>query len=135
VSLRALLMLAVAAPACALAQNEAIQRELLIRQQQSDAFSLQLRQSQERLQGRGGYDMDARHLSERQRLDAINAQQQWQAVQPLSQDPGVARQLMPYQLERAAQERLLALPPPLVQPRNAPPEEAVRPLPIPRIYE
>jgi hypothetical protein len=132
-SLRALLLLAVAAPA--FAQNDAIQRELLIRQQQSDAFSLQLRQSQERLHGSGGYDMDSRHFLERQRLDAISGQQLLPATQPLSPDPNVARQLMPYQLERAAQERLLALPPPIVHPRKVLPEEVVRPLPVPRIYE
>jgi multidrug resistance efflux pump len=66
---------AVAFPACA--QEQEIQRQLIQRQQQSDAFTLQLRQSQERLQVPPGdlrrqQELDARQTSERQRLENVS---------------------------------------------------------------
>jgi hypothetical protein len=76
--------------------------------------------------------MEMRQLWERQRLENLSAQQLQTATQPFSADPGIAQQLQPYQRQRAADERLLILPPPVV--RQAPgqrPEE--KPLPLPRI--
>jgi len=121
--------------ASAAAHGDGFQRELLLRQQQSDAFTLQLRQSQETLFSRGGPGMESRHLWERQRLDNLGAQQLQSAIQPLSADPEIARQLQPYQRQRAADERLLILPPPVV--RQVPgqrPEHMARPLPVPMGY-
>jgi hypothetical protein len=115
------------------AQDNGIQRELLLRQQQSDAFTLQLRQSQERVFSSAGPAMDARHLSERHRLEEMSAQQLHSATQALSADPEIARQLQPYQRQRAADERLLVLPPPVVRQATGP-EDTPRPLPVPNPY-
>jgi len=119
----------------AAAHGDGFQRELLQRQQQSDAFTLQLRQSQETLFSRGGAGMESRHLWERQRLDYLGAQQLQSAIQPLSADPEIARQLQPYQRQRAAEERQLLLPPPVVRQAPGPrPEHVARPLPVPMGY-
>ncbi|MBC7804490.1 MAG: hypothetical protein H7Y16_11490, partial [Candidatus Parcubacteria bacterium] len=62
------------------AQDQDIQRQLIQRQQQSDAFSLQLRQSQDRLLVPPGnlkrqQELDARQFGERLRLENVGAAQ------------------------------------------------------------
>jgi hypothetical protein len=64
-----------------LAQDRDVERALLLRQQQSDEFALQLRQSQQRLQLIPGdlnqqQSLESRHLNERHRLENLGAQQQ-----------------------------------------------------------
>ena len=64
----------------AFGQEQAIQRELIVRQQQSDAFTLQLRQSQQQLQipsgdFRRGVELEASQLRQRQELDNLSARQ------------------------------------------------------------
>jgi len=88
----------------ALAQDQALQRELIQRQQQSDAFTLQLRQSQERLQVRPGdlkrmQELDARQTGERQRLDNLSAKQL------IEIRPDTPRELRPYERQKAEDER------------------------------
>jgi hypothetical protein len=56
----------------AIAQEQEVQRALIQRDQQSEDFSLQLRQSQEKIQPAAG---DNRHLNERQRLENLSSQQ------------------------------------------------------------
>ena len=64
----------------AYAQDQAIQRELVLRQQQSDAFALQLRQSQQ-LQAipagdiRRRVEVETLQLQQRQDLDNLGARQ------------------------------------------------------------
>lgn len=77
----ALLSLAGIAPAAA--QNAGIQKQLLLRNQQSDAFSLQLRQSQETLHVPSAPATEARQFAERQRLDALSEQQRLE-VRPIA---------------------------------------------------
>jgi multidrug resistance efflux pump len=64
----------------AFGQEQAIQRELIMRQQQSDAFTLQLRQSQQQLQIPSGdlrrrVELEASQLRQRQELDNLSARQ------------------------------------------------------------
>jgi hypothetical protein len=96
------LLLFVAAPA--LAQDAEIQKQLIQRQQQSDAFLLQLRQSQERLQVPPGdlkrsQELDARQIGERQRLDNLSEKQ------ILEVKPDTPQELRPIERQRAADER------------------------------
>lgn len=98
----ALLLASAALPV--LAQEQDVQRELMRRQQQSDAFLLQLRQSQERLQVPPGdlkrrQELDARQSGERQRLDAVS-ERQLRAVKP-----DTLQELRPIERQRAADER------------------------------
>lgn len=79
--MRHLALLACLLPCAAFAQERDVERALLQRQQQSEEFALQLRQSQERLQLTPGdlnqlQYLDSRHSSERQRLENLGAQQQ-----------------------------------------------------------
>jgi multidrug resistance efflux pump len=97
----ALLLLAAAQ---ALAQDEEIQKQLIQRQQQSDSFTLQLRQSQERLQVAPGdlkrqQELDARQLGERQRLDNVSAKQL------VDVKPDTPQELRPIERQRADDER------------------------------
>jgi hypothetical protein len=95
-------VLAVAAQAAA--QDESVQRELIRRQQQSDEFTQQLRQSQELLNVPPG-DLGARtrleskQLDERHRLRNIDAEQ----LERAGKD--VAPQFRPQQREQMKQER------------------------------
>ena len=62
------------------AQEQAVQRALVMRQQQSDAFTLQLRQSQQQLQIPPGdfrrrAELEASQLRQRQELDNLSARQ------------------------------------------------------------
>jgi len=102
------------APAVAPAQQQDIQRALIQRDQQSAEFAAQLR---------GGVEA-------RRQLELLHEQQLRDAGQPLSANPDVARQLLPYQRENMAQERegyVLRLPPPVVRAQRAP----AAPLPLP----
>lgn len=89
----------------AFAQTEPnVQRELMQRQQQSDSFNQQLRQSQERLtvnpgDMHGRQRLDARQLSEQQRLEDLNAQQLRDTQIPR------APELRPYDRDTAAAAR------------------------------
>lgn len=83
------------------AQQQDIQRQLIQRQQQSDAFTLQLRQSQELLNASssGRKDAEARQFSERQRLDNVS-ERQLRDVKPDS-----PQELRPIERQRAEDER------------------------------
>jgi hypothetical protein len=99
---RMLLFLTV--PLCALAQDQGVQRELIQRDAQSDAFALQLRQSQERLalpQGdlRRQQELEARQFGERFRLDAATETQ----LRDVSSDLPAA--LRPYERRKAEEHR------------------------------
>jgi hypothetical protein len=72
------ILLALAAPVAA--QDENVQRALIGRQQQSDEFSQQLRQSQELLKVPPGdaearRDLESKQLEQRQRLENLDAEQ------------------------------------------------------------
>lgn len=88
----------------ALAQDQGLQRQLIQHQQQSDAFQLQLRQSQQRLQNppgdiRSQQELDARQFSERQRLDNVGARQLNEIK------PDTPQELRPYERQKAEDER------------------------------
>ncbi len=125
-------LLAFAAIGAALADDAAVERALSERDQQSERFGLELRQSQERLAVPPGdlrrrQELESRQLKERQRFDALGERQLEGAGRPLSPDPTTARELRPYAREKAARERRLELPPPKeLKPRA---EEPPRPLP------
>ena len=124
-----LLLLFLAAPA--FAQNADVQKELMQRQQQSDRFNQQLRQSQERLaippgDTRRQQEIDARQFSERQRLETLS-EQQLREVRPET-----PQALRPYERQKADDERrALDRPPvPPVQPATKatpilPPESGI----------
>jgi len=102
--MRFFILLLAAACVPASAQDQDVQRQLIQRQQQSDSFTLQLRQSQERLQVAPGelkrqQELDARQLGERQRLDAVS-ERQLREVQP-----DTPQELRPMERQRAADER------------------------------
>jgi hypothetical protein len=119
-----LLLAAIAIPV--LAQDQGIQRQLMQRQQQSDAFQLQLRQSQERIQVPPGdlrrqQEFDARQFSERQRLDTVSARQ----LTDIKTD--TPQELRPYERQKADEERR-----PLINPANEiPPRPGDAPRPLP----
>ena len=88
----------------AFAQEQDLQRQIIQRQQQSDAFLLQLRQSQERLQLPPGdqkrmQELDARQTGERQRLEVVSERQ----LRDLK--PDTPQELRPIERQRAADER------------------------------
>lgn len=88
-------------PIAALSQDQAAQRELIGRQQQLDAFVLQLRQSQEIRKVPPGQraESEARHLAERQRLESVSAQQ----LRDVKAD--TPQELRPYERQKAEDER------------------------------
>jgi len=105
------IILALASPVAA--QDENVQRELIRRQQQSDEFSQQLRQSQEALRVAPGdldarQEMESKHLEQRQRLENLGAEQ----LQRAGKD--TPPQFRPQQRERMKEERR-----PLVEPPPA----------------
>lgn len=112
----------------AFAQDAEIQRELIRRDQQTDAFKLQLQQSQERLKTPPGdlgrqQALEARQRDERQRLEAANQRQ----IQDVGRD--TPSELRPHERDRMQQERR-----PLAEPSQPPviaPPEPPRPLPMP----
>jgi hypothetical protein len=95
----ALFFLACAAPA--LAQDAGVQRQLIERQQRTDAFNLQLKQSQEALRASPADrpSLDARQLSERQRLDNLSEQQ----LRDVKID--MPQELRPYERQKLDLER------------------------------
>ena len=108
-----------------LAQDRDIQRALIQRQQQSNEFSLQLRQSQQRLQIVPGdlrqqQELESSQLQQRQRLETLDAQQ-LNAIQQRSSEADATRLI----LDRAHADRerqaelqrpnVLQLPPPQVR--------------------
>src|SRR4051812_30204659 len=104
--MRHLVLLGCLISCTAMAQDREVQRALMQRQQQSDDFALQLRQSQQRLQAAPGdlnqqQFLDSQQLSERQRLENLGAQQQLS----IGQGASSARQ----DRSRADQERQLEL--------------------------
>jgi hypothetical protein len=108
------------------AQDQGIQREMMLRQQNTDAFQLQLRQSQDRLHIAPGdlrrqQEFDARQFSERQRLESVSDRQLGEMRADTPQE------LRPYELQKAADERR-----PYVLPLGRiiqKPADPVRPLP------
>jgi multidrug resistance efflux pump len=97
-----LLFAAIATPAPG--QDQAVQRELIRRQQQSDAFAQQLRQSQQLLKVAPGdverrRELESRQLSERQRLEQATEQQ----LRDVRAD--TPQELRPYERLRAEDER------------------------------
>ena len=89
----------IAAPA--FAQEQDVQRELIRRQQQSDAFHQQLRQSQELLKvpPEGRAQTEAQQLGERQQLENVN-ERQLRDVKP-----DTPQELRPYERHKANEER------------------------------
>jgi len=75
--MRALSVVLFAAAFAVAAQDREIQQQLIQRQQQSDAFTLQLRQSQETLKVPPAAQpgLETRQLGERQRLENVSGQQ------------------------------------------------------------
>jgi len=110
----------------AFGQNQEIQRELMQRQQQSDAFALQLRQSLELLKVPPAERPAAqsRQLSERHRLENVSAQQ----LRELRPDADAG--LRSYERSRAQEERRPFLSP-VVEPPAQPaaPPRPMRPAP------
>lgn len=109
-------LLACAAGA-ALADDAAIQRELIQRDQQTERFGLELRQSQERLalppgDARARQELESRQLDERRQFDRLGDRQLESSARPPSPDPETARQMQPFVREKAARERAWQLPPP-----------------------
>jgi len=96
---RALLLLLL--PLAASAQERETQRELIQRQQQSDAFTLQLRQSQELLKAPPAQRpvVEARQLEERQRLENVGERQLREVKAETPQE------LRPYERQKAEDER------------------------------
>jgi len=107
------IILALAAPAAA--QDDNVQRELIRRQQQSDEFTQQLRQSQELLKVppgdlEGRTRVDSQQLEQRHQLENLDASQ----LQRAGKD--TPPQFRPQERERMKEERR-----PLV---DAPPADA-----------
>jgi hypothetical protein len=102
-----LLLLLLLVALSAFGQNQEIQRELMLRQQQSDAFALQLRQSQELLKVPPAQRLaaESRQLSERHRLENLSAQQ-LREVRPDADDG-----LRSYERSKAQEERRSLLSP------------------------
>lgn len=113
--LLALLLTTVALPA--FAQQSDIQKQLILRQQQSDAFTLQLRQSQEAVKVSPAMRpiVEARQLSERVRLENVSEKQL------LDVRPETPATLRPYERSKADAERLPFLSPVVEIPVKAPP--------------
>ena len=100
---RALLFLLCAAPA--FAQDQGVQRELIQRQQQTDAFNLQMKQSQQALQTSPAdrRALEARQFSDRQRLSNLSEQQ----LRDVKPDAQIQSELRPYERQKADMERAL----------------------------
>ena len=123
--MRLALLFACLVSCSAYAQESDIQRALMQRQQQSEAFTLQLRQSQQRLQATPGdlgqqQYLDGRYLIERQALENLGAQQQL-SIGNSGLQPQVERQAA----DRARQVEMqrpfeLRLPPPMARAPVAP---------------
>jgi hypothetical protein len=97
------------APLAASADDIAIQRSVIQRDQQSAEFAARVR----------GEDSS--------RLEQLHARQLTDVQRPLHPDPELARQLQPYQRQKMADERTLVLPPPTETLRKP----SAKPLPLP----
>jgi hypothetical protein len=108
--LAAALALAFSVPALSqLSQGQVeIQRALIQRDQQSAEFA-------------------ARGIEARRAMENLNANQLRDAGLPLSADPVIARELLPYQRQTMARERMLL--PPIDQPAKFTPPPQALPLP------
>ena len=100
--MRFIVLLLFAVSGSAFCQQQDIQRALIQRDQQSAEFAAQLRGSQDL-----------------QRLQTLDAAQLRDAQVPLSPDPGLAAQLLPYQRGQMAQDRELRFAPPVVRGESA----------------
>ena len=116
--MRVALALFLLLPIPAVSQDQAAQRELIGRQQQFDAFVLQLRQSQEILKVRAGArpETETRHLAERQRLESVSAEQ----LRDVRTD--TPQELRPYERQKADEERR-----PLITPQYLVPADGIEP--------
>ena len=129
--MRAALPLLLAAMS-ALAQDAGVQRELMQRRQATDAFDLQLRQSQEAVRAAPGDRpaLDARQLGERQRLNNASEQQ----LRDVKPDAQLQPQLRAYEMQKTDAERapfrgpVVEVPPkPAAAPRPiVPPQDGIR---------
>ena len=101
----------------AFAQDADIQKQLIQRQQQSDAFTLQLRQTQDALQVSPAMRpaVEARQLSERVRLENVSEKQL------LDVRPETPAALRFYERSKADAERVPFLSPVVEIPVKAPP--------------
>jgi len=113
ISTLTLISLALAAPAAA--QDENVNRELIRRQQQSDEFSQQLRQSVERARVPPGdlkrqQEIETRQLDERHRLENLDQQQLERAGK------GTPPALRPQERSRMEEERRPLVTPPAGDP-------------------
>lgn len=104
IHLRMLSALLLLATAPLRAQDQEIQKQLIQRQQQSDAFTLQLRQSQEALKILPGdlqrrQNLESRQLNERHWLDNVSA------MQLIEVKPDTPQELRPYERQKAEDER------------------------------
>jgi hypothetical protein len=106
----ALVLLMLGWPFAALPDEQAIQRALIQRDQQSAEFAAGINSGS---------------------LENLHQRQLMEAGRPLHPDPEIARQLRPYERERMARERegfVLQLPPPRV---NSGSDPELKPLPLP----
>ena len=96
-------LLFLACAGSASAQDAGVQRQLIERQQRTDAFNLQLRQTQEALKAPPAerQALEARQLSERQRLDNLSEQQ----LRDIKPDAQTQPELRPYERQKADMER------------------------------
>ena len=94
--------------ASALADNREIQKALIQRDQQSAEFA-------------------ARGAEARRAMETLNASQLRDAGRPLNPDPVIARELLPYERETLARERMML--PPIDQPAKLGPPAPALPLP------
>ena len=80
-----------------------MQKALIERQQRTDAFNLQMKQSQEALRASPGdrQALDARQFSDRQRLDNLNDQQ----LRDVKADAQIQSELRPYERQKLDMER------------------------------
>jgi hypothetical protein len=85
-----------------------IQRALIQRDQQSAEFA-------------------ARGVEARRALETLHSKQLRDAGQPLNPDPVIARELLPYERQTLARERMVL--PPIDQPAKLPPPAPALPLP------
>ncbi|HEY6966629.1 MAG TPA: hypothetical protein VI229_04100 [Burkholderiales bacterium] len=80
-----------------------MQKALIERQQRTDAFNLQMKQSQDALQAAPAdrQSLDARQFSDRQRLDNLNEQQ----LRDVKSDAQIQPELRPYERQKLDLER------------------------------
>jgi hypothetical protein len=99
--MRAALLFLICVGAPALAQDQGVQKQLIQRQQATDAFNLQMKQSQEALKASPAdrRALESRQFSDRQRLDNLSEQQ----LRDVRLD--AAPEYRPYERQKADMER------------------------------